>query len=107
MRIGIVATQQLSHLEIDRNHPFLQLGHSHLRGGCGTAIQVSLHQIVDHRLEHHQLGRTQYHFYHVEPRRLILIGRIGEPENIVSSIHLMNDCTVMAVGTKRGNLSVY
>ena len=36
-----------------------------------------------------------------------MIGRLGEPENIVSSLHLLNDCSLLAVGTRRGNLSVY
>lgn len=44
---------------------------------------------------------------HPEPRKLILIGRYESPENIVSCMHLINDCTVLAVGTKKGSLSVY
>jgi hypothetical protein len=36
-----------------------------------------------------------------------LIGKLGEPEKIISSIHLTNDCTYLALGTKRGNLYVY
>lgn len=36
-----------------------------------------------------------------------MIGKLGEPEKIISSIHLTNDCTYLALGTKRGNLYVY
>lgn len=43
----------------------------------------------------------------LKPRKSILIGKLGEPENIVSCMHLLNDCTLLAVGTKRGSLFVY
>lgn len=35
------------------------------------------------------------------------MGKLGEPENVLSSLHLLNDCTLLAVGTKRGNLFTY
>ncbi len=46
-------------------------------------------------------------FITVEPRKSILIGKLGEPEKIISSIHLMNDLTLLAVGTKKGSLLVF
>jgi hypothetical protein len=36
-----------------------------------------------------------------------LIGKLGEPEKIISSIYIMQDLTLMALGTKRGNIQVY
>jgi hypothetical protein len=35
------------------------------------------------------------------------VGKLGEPENVLSCIHLLNDCSYLAVGTKRGNLFLY
>lgn len=43
----------------------------------------------------------------LEPRNLFLVGKLGEPEKIISSIHLMNDMTLLTVGTKRGSLTIY
>ena len=62
---------------------------------------------MDHRRGYPQLAGTQYLPSQSEPRRQILIGKLGEPENIVSSIHLLNDCTALVVGTERDTLSVY
>ena len=58
-------------------------------------------------------GNTNYeelstlNIYWLEPRKTILIGKLGEPERIISSLHLMNDCSILTLGTKRGTLQVY
>lgn len=35
------------------------------------------------------------------------MGKLGEPEKILSGWHLTNDVTILVTGTKRGNLGVY
>ena len=42
-----------------------------------------------------------------EPNKKIIIGKMGEPERIITSIHIVPDLTLMTCGTKRGTILVY
>ena len=35
---------------------------------------------------------------------MIIIGKMGEPERIITSIHILPDLTLMTAGTKRGTI---
>lgn len=41
------------------------------------------------------------------PSKLIIVGKMGEPERIITSLHILPDLTLMTVGTKKGTILVY
>ena len=43
----------------------------------------------------------------IAPKKRILVGKLGEPERIITSIHVIPDLSLMVVGTKRGNILIY